>query len=339
MLEALTIKNFQKHRHVQITFDPQVTTFIGPSDTGKSAIIRSIMWVANNKPAGLHHVRHGRDVCTVSLTVDGKKVTRRRGKSVNTYSLDGHTLKSFGNDVPEPVTALLSLDKINAQLQNDKAFWFDDTAGEVSRQLNRIVNLEVMDKTMAAVAAMLRQAKAEQLLVKGRVVKARQHKKQTSYAVSAHKDLAHVESLHKQHKQAAEQAAALKELCETARRCKAKAKELLLMLEALKKPYALGQVWEDLHDRRGQLYDVLALVRALVHTKQQPIPDTKHVEGLYHAWRRARQNRIQLRDALRTATEAKDTACQRRRQAAKLKTEYRTLLGSNCPWCGKPLSQ
>lgn len=54
----LRIQNFQAHKDTTIEFDC-ITTIVGPSDIGKSAVLRALKWVAKNEPKGTSFVRDG----------------------------------------------------------------------------------------------------------------------------------------------------------------------------------------------------------------------------------------------------------------------------------------
>ena len=161
MLERLLIQNFQRHAKRAIDFGA-ITTIVGPTDAGKSAILRALRWVCTNTPGGGAFIRHGSPGCTVRLEVDGHVIVRRRGTTgdPNTYGLDGAEYKAFGRGVPDDIAALLNLSDLNWQGQHDAPFWFADTAGEVSRQLNAIVDLGIIDNRLAHVAREATRAKA-----------------------------------------------------------------------------------------------------------------------------------------------------------------------------------
>ena len=162
MLERLLIQNFQAHDKLIVDFAPGVTCIVGPSDAGKSAIIRALRWLVTNQPGGDAFVRHGTKGCTVKLVVDGHTITRRRspGGGINEYQLDGSEYRAFGRDVPEPVVSLLNMAPVCWQGQHDAPYWFAETAGEVSRQLNAIVNLGVIDDALTSIGSTQRKARA-----------------------------------------------------------------------------------------------------------------------------------------------------------------------------------
>jgi hypothetical protein len=159
VIEKLTLKNFQAHKHLCLEFDPHVTTIVGPSDAGKSAAVRAISFVALNNLPGDSFVREGADSASCSLRVDGQTVSRVRGKKGNLYKLDGKAYKAFRSDVPEAIAQVLNLSDINFQFQLDPPFWFGESAGQVSKNLNQIVNLGKIDSTLAHVASEVRRAK------------------------------------------------------------------------------------------------------------------------------------------------------------------------------------
>lgn len=157
-LEKLTLRNFQAHEKLVIEFDPNITTIVGASDVGKSAIIRALSWVLYNQPSGEAFIKHGEERVRTRLTLDdGVVITRERGKE-NLYKLDEQEFKAFGSNVPDAIRDLLKVSEINIQRQFDAPFWFAESNGEVSRRLNEIVNLGIIDDALASVAAQLRKA-------------------------------------------------------------------------------------------------------------------------------------------------------------------------------------
>lgn len=159
MLEEITVWDFQTHAKKTVKLD-QVTTLIGHNDQGKTALIRALAVACNILPPHKDFVRFGRKRFRIDLKVDGHTVSRRKGKGLNLYLLDGKKYKFDGTrtKVPAEVAGLLNVGPENFALQHDKHFWFFDTAGQVSKKLNEIVNLSVIDKTLAAAATEVKQA-------------------------------------------------------------------------------------------------------------------------------------------------------------------------------------
>lgn len=153
MIEYIAVQNFQAHRKLKIEFDPRITTIVGASDVGKSAIIRALRWVATNTPSGDNFKSTGTKGTTVVVGVDGHTVRRKKGGSTNSYEVDGDVSVSFGRGVPGTVASVFNMAGVCWQGQHDAPFWFGQTGGEVAKRLNAVVNLSVIDTTLANVLA------------------------------------------------------------------------------------------------------------------------------------------------------------------------------------------
>lgn len=196
MLEKLTIKNFQNIEHDVIEFDPLVTVFTGPSDSGKTARLRALRFACFNLPSGVEFIKHGEDTTTVILRADGRKIVRKRGKAINSYSLDGKEFKAFGQSVPDEISALLNMDSINWQRQLDAPYWFSDTAGQVSKNLNAIINLGLIDDALSYAAVTLRKARSEEDVSWQRLKAAEQRKQDLAWVPELDKRLKEIENKH-----------------------------------------------------------------------------------------------------------------------------------------------
>lgn len=161
MIERMELENFQRYESLAIEFAP-VTVFVGPSDTGKSTLIRALQWVCFNDGLPVSLIRHGQNACEVRLLVDGRQLVRTRTKSENSYTLDSVQFAALGRGgVPDSVAALLNVTEANFQSQHDSPFWLASSAGEVSRQLNAIVDLGIIDTAIASSLSGVQAAKLE----------------------------------------------------------------------------------------------------------------------------------------------------------------------------------
>lgn len=157
MIEELLLENFQAHKKLRLRLGPGVTTLTGPSDRGKSSVVRALRWLCHNEPRGTGFVRQGAGGARVTLTIDGRKVSRSN-VGHNLYTLDGKEFAAFGSAVPPEVAALLSITPLNFQRQHDAPLWFSLGAGAVSRELNAVVNLALIDSTLSNLASIKRDA-------------------------------------------------------------------------------------------------------------------------------------------------------------------------------------
>lgn len=146
----LTVSNFQIHKEPNTIDIPEgETTYLdGDSDTGKSAMMRAMRWVCENKPDGGSFVtfKQPRGTCSVSeLEVDGHVIKRERGKSKNSYFLDGEEFKAFGRSVPEPIAEVLKLSPYAIQLQGEVPFLIGDSPTDAAKILSEACGLGVID--------------------------------------------------------------------------------------------------------------------------------------------------------------------------------------------------
>lgn len=159
-LSRLVVRGFQVHRRLAIRLG-RITSIIGRTDVGKSAVLRAIWWLCTNRPAGRSFVSRGEDRAVVRLEI-GKRVIRRiRAARRNVYELDGRVLEGFASGVPEDVAKALNISDLSYQRQHDGPFWIGSSAAEVSRQVNEIVDLAVIDRTLSRLGAVCRLWKAK----------------------------------------------------------------------------------------------------------------------------------------------------------------------------------
>lgn len=149
MIDRITIRNFQRHARLTINLSPGVTTLTGTNGRGKSSVLRALRWVCLNRPNGSSYIRWGADAASVSVVIDGVKVRRFRDKSNNCYVVGTERYDAVANGVPDAVAAALNVSDVNFQGQHAASFWFSDSPGVVAAALNRIVNLQSIDATLA----------------------------------------------------------------------------------------------------------------------------------------------------------------------------------------------
>jgi predicted nucleic acid-binding Zn-ribbon protein len=200
MLEKLVITDFQAHEKLVLKFGPGVTTLIGRTDRGKSAVIRAVSALALNSPSGAGVVRHGAEKFRIALLFDGfVKVVRTRGEKVNAYSLsvegDVKSFAAFGTKVPEPIADALRIGEDNFQFQFDGHYWFSETASAVGKRLNGLVDLELIDDMMSEIASNVRSSKAKVGVLKEQLETAVAKVEKLRHAPDALEDLEAVEGV------------------------------------------------------------------------------------------------------------------------------------------------
>ena len=89
-IKSIELLNFQSHQSTLIEPAPpgKLTVITGPSDSGKTAIIRALKWLLYNQPAGADFMRTGASMVRISVKfADGNIVTRERTAATNRYKI------------------------------------------------------------------------------------------------------------------------------------------------------------------------------------------------------------------------------------------------------------
>lgn len=176
MIKSLTVRDFQSHQESHLDFVPGVNVIVGDSDSGKSALLRALYWIRENRPTSTEYIRNGsgtegkrgaKRMGTAEASIEVQRgghtttVTRTRGQDVNQYKVDNEPFNALGKDVPAEVTAALKLDKINIQKQIDLPYLILETPGQVAATFNKFTNLDRIDEAIALVSSGLRDRAAK----------------------------------------------------------------------------------------------------------------------------------------------------------------------------------
>lgn len=152
MIQSLKIENFQSHRDTLLEFCPGINVITGNSNCGKTAILRSLNWIVNNRPGGLSFKSSFADKkedCKVSIVINDQTITKTKNTSINKYEIGSSLFDVVGSNVPSEVSTILNINDINFQSQFDKHFLITDSAGEVGRTINKIVKLDIIDELIS----------------------------------------------------------------------------------------------------------------------------------------------------------------------------------------------
>ena len=162
MINSISITNFQAHKKTEIEFDPGVNVVTGPSDAGKSSVLRAMLWVINNRPSGdsIKNWDCKKDAeVRVGIQLDNGLIGKGRVNGKSSYVFCESPKEKFGltiqddihyeaikTDVPSEIAEALNLSDINIQAQHDSYFLLNDSPGEVARRLNELTGLDIIDK-------------------------------------------------------------------------------------------------------------------------------------------------------------------------------------------------
>lgn len=257
MIEYILVKNFQPHKKFRVDLDPHITTFVGPNDVGKTAIIRALGWLCFNRPSGTDFIRKGSKAAILEIGVDGRRIRRKRGKRQNTYELDGKTFKAMGTDVPEPIADLLNVNAINFQSQHDAPFWFSLTPQQVAKELNRVVDLTIIDESLARAATRVRETKTIAEYAKARLSQSRAKRSELRWIKDCRDDYTNICTLRATLEGGIENRANLSDSLAMAIKHDERAQTLAIASEAANSARLAGRKLAKIAARRAALAELL----------------------------------------------------------------------------------
>ena len=154
-IAKMRIKGFQAHEDSEIHLGPGLNVITGPTDSGKTAIIRAVRWIAFNEPQGEHFLNKKVGEVEVTLCMsNGIEVTKRRRKGKTSYHVSTIPEPFEKSEVPLEVTQALEIAKqtfgdfttaLNFSFQLDPPFLISETASAGAKILGKIAGTEAVD--------------------------------------------------------------------------------------------------------------------------------------------------------------------------------------------------
>lgn len=332
MLQFLELFNFQKHINYKIEFSPSITTIVGPTGSGKSSILRALEFVAvNRQPRKGTWQRNKNADCKATLGLDGQIITRVKGKTNNTYYLGQNEYKAFGTGVPEPIAKLLNVSPLNFARQLDNPFWFLDTAGQVSRNLNSIINLEIIDTTLANAASNVKSTKSRLLESERRLNELKQKKDDLKWVVKVDKDLQALELLDKSIQETTQKRFKLADILTKAQRHVITKRNATQAILDAQKAIQLGQTLLDISTKQKRLASFIKEYERLSSIKSPP--DIKYLEGQATLLKTISNKKDKLTSLVGKIEFLERNLCQLQSSL----TEAKSKIPTTCPLCQSPL--
>ncbi|MDD7362990.1 MAG: AAA family ATPase [Peptoniphilus sp.] len=163
-IEKIILTNFQSHEHTELDLSRGVNVIVGPSDSGKTAIMRALRWNLFNEPSGVEFVREGEKEVSVTVRFqDRVEVVRRRSKSKNQYILripdeEEVIFEGFGTHVPREIKEATGIHKVmlddkkslplNFSDQLEGPFLLQESDAYKAQAIGRMVGVDILDETM-----------------------------------------------------------------------------------------------------------------------------------------------------------------------------------------------
>lgn len=183
-LNQVLIRNFQSIKAADLELG-SFTVIVGPSSSGKSALIRAFKALASNV-RGTSMITRGQKYLLISARTDaGALVTLERNERSGTYRLvtsEGEkAFTKLAGDVPAQITESLRIEpvlseSVNFAAQFDKPYLLDESGAVVARQLGELTNVNLIfeavrqaNRVRAHAASTLKTRKSDLQTVRGRV--------------------------------------------------------------------------------------------------------------------------------------------------------------------------
>lgn len=154
MISKISIKNFRTHQDTELNLSNGINVIVGLPDSGKTNIIRSLLWALTNRPSGFRFHSDISKEADTSVRIDFTdkqwiQIVKNKSKGQYFTSIDKEPLKAIGQDVPNSVSDIANMSELNIQRQLDKHFLICSSPAEVAKTFNRITRLEKIDKSVS----------------------------------------------------------------------------------------------------------------------------------------------------------------------------------------------
>jgi len=161
------------HFETVFEFSPDLTVITGPNDSGKSALIRIIKWVAQGEPSGENFIFTVKDDKTGEVIKQAKEgkaeigldngivVTKTRRKGKTTYTINTIPEPFEKAEVPEEIKQALGIDKysfgdfetyLNYAFQLEAPFLISESPSVGAKVLGKLAGTEAVDLAIREVS-------------------------------------------------------------------------------------------------------------------------------------------------------------------------------------------
>lgn len=166
MIRDIYLQGFQSHTNTHITFADGLTVITGPSDSGKTAVIRALRWLAFNEPTGEAFVNESVGEALVKVVLDNGIIiskTRRKGKTTYILQMGVDDAGSVfeKSEVPEEIKQVLGIEKqtfgdfqtsLNFSFQLEAPFLISEPASAGAKVLGKLAGTEAVDLAVKSVS-------------------------------------------------------------------------------------------------------------------------------------------------------------------------------------------
>lgn len=312
---------------------------VGVTDKGKSSVLRALKWLSLNAIGGDAFITRGKEFTRVELKFGDDIITRYRGRRGNRYELNGEKYVSFGRGkVPNDIAVRLNLSSLSFQGQHDPPYLLGLPPGEVSRELNRVVNLDLIDRTLAKAAAQVRSTQTEELVCRERLESAQGKLGKLGWVKKAVKLWGEIEGLRMEAAEHTRKASLAASILTDVGRAAERVDLLSNAILGAKTAVEAGEAALKQRERIERIHYYVDKLGKVSEERNKAIPDIKAVlelERLHAAAVKQRERADRARELLgelqRVEKEREEVETELKRLHELLEKE---LKGKVCPVCG-----
>jgi len=339
MIEKLQIRGFGANEKLDLEFGPNVTTIVGKSFIGKSWSLRALKWVNLNKPKGDSFINWDSKEAKVRESIDGKVVTRIRSKNDNSYRLSGGKVPytAFGNDVPRDIAEIVNVSDMNFQGQHSAPFWFCETSGEVSRQLNSIVNLEIIDSTLANIASELRKTKIVVEVTEKSLSEALREKKELEYIEGLDEELTNVENLQNKYQENVEKRSTIDKILNSVQNYVLSRENAAQTASDGLTALSVGDKCVEMATSIEKLSELVESIEGFQKALKNKPPSIEYLRVLKDESEQLNMQCNQLDDLIESVENWENKKCLSKENLEQLGAELKRVAQGRCPLCGASL--
>jgi|SRR5690625_2299266 len=347
MIKQLSIKNFQSHKDTELEFHPGVNIIVGSSDSGKTAIIRALRWVVQNRPLGDSYRSHwGGDTEVVLHTSDNtvKRIKSKTDEYLLNPESESIVFRAFGTSVPEEIDKAINITDINLQSQHDPAFLISSNSGEVSRHFNRIARIEEIDSSLKKVESWYRKVNQSLEVSSDELDRHKQQLHEYRYIDKLETEVEILESLQTEKTKLFTQKADLRGTIEQLQNTEQDIQQKSVVLGAEKQVDSIISIAKKRGvglKRRKQLTTIIQAISETAEkiTEASSIIFTEAVINqlldLYNKLDAGKRDRQHTEDILKRLSVCRKRIQIAEQKASKLEQQWHDNMPEVCPLCGK----
>jgi hypothetical protein len=242
-------------------------------------------------------------------------------------------LKAFGSKTPPEVQAALQLSDINFQSQMDAPFWFALSPGELSKRLNEVVDLELIDATLERLGRTVRVAKEKEAIAEAQHASACDRLRSVLHARDFDTDLKVVEELAAQWETLSGRILRARALLNEHRECAVRGRAYTTFLAEGTRLLELGQTAEKAHNRAAKMRTLWDIAQAALK-RSTPPPPMHAIERLAARVAHAQKQGEALRLLQSECARQRSLRSLHARRAKRLANLLQKQIGKECPLCG-----